>query len=246
MVIENIQSILRNIEPKMIINISSNDWNPKDLVRSAVEDYIRFIHYVTAQSVCASPDCKAIADKIHDLKKLLDKFDRYDEYEKAFGNEWDRTFDYRSLLAQSITRIERELSCAELDDKQRATQSLILEMHLRDICQSEEDEAKYGHPLVDKAKQRLSLINESFLNQPIRMYDMIMPVEVEEDELDLIIESVSFVFAPYDMFQWKSNIAQLHECAKEWFSSNAWKDGNDLGLLEGTLEEYISIKASKS
>ncbi|GEM_PF-6815726 len=234
-----------NVEPKMIIKISSYDWNPKGLVRSAVEDYIRFIHHVTAQSASASPDCQAVVDKIHNLGKLLDTFDKRDEYEEAFGKEWGRTFEYRSCRSQEIIETERLLLFAEMNVDVRKCCVLALKRHPIDMRQSEEDEAKYGHPLVDKAKQRLSLINEFPLNQPIRMYDMIMPVEVEEDELDLIIESVSFVFAPYDMFQWKSNIPQLHECAKEWFSSNEW-DGNDLALLDLTLEEYISIKASKS
>jgi hypothetical protein len=227
----------------MIINISAYAWDPKGLVRASVHDYIRFNRYVAAQSTCTNVDNKAIIGKIHDLEKLLAIYDRYEKYETAFGKEWGRTFEYRNCLTQEIIETERLLSFAEMNIGVRECFVLAIERHPIDIRQSEEDEAKYGHPLVDKAKQRLSLLNKSPLNQPIRMYDVIMPVEVEEEEMDLIIESVSFVFTPYDMFQWKSTITQLHEYSEAWLSSSSW-DGNDLALLEVTLEEYILIRAS--
>jgi hypothetical protein len=230
-----------------MINISYFDWNSKNLVRSAIEDYIRFNRYVANQSACTSHDGKAIADKIHHLEKLLDTFARCDEYEDAFSKEWDRTAEYRSNLVQDIISTKQILSRAELniDPIVRECFVLALERDPKKIKQSEEDEAKYGHPLVDKAKQHLSLIPESKPNRPIWMADIMMPVELEEDELDLMIESVSFVFSPYDMFHWKSNIAQLHEYAAEWCASNLRGDGNDLALLAGELEGYISISTSK-
>lgn len=228
-----------------MINISYFDWNSKNLVRAAIEDYIRFNRYVAAQSACSSHDSKTIADKIHHLEKLLDIFARCDEYGDAFSEEWDRTVEYRSNLVQDIISTEERLSHAELSADQREDLVLDLERYAQKIKQSEEDEAKYGHPLVDKAKQHLSLIPESKPNRPIWMADIMMPVELEEDELILIIESVSFVFSPYDMFQWKSNIVQLHEYAAEWCASNLRGDGNDLALLAGDLEVYISLSTSK-
>jgi hypothetical protein len=163
----------------MIDGPDNDNWNPKGLVRLSVEDYMRFIRYSANQSSCTSLDAEAIANKLRHLKELLYKFDKRDEYEEIFCEEWKRSIDYRRLLVQEITEIEQQLSCAESDTIQSESKGLILDMLRRDIRQSEDEEASYGHSLVDMAKQRLPLKRDC---NPIPFYKMMYPIKLEQEE----------------------------------------------------------------